>query len=287
VEREARLGDLVTLDVEGTVEGNTVLDNKDTEYQLSPNSAMPVPGFAEQISGMKVGEEIEFTLPFPDDHPNAELSGKECCFKASISEVKEEHLPELDDAFVKSLGQDLETIEQIRERLADNLQAAAEREARNKLENQVIDAVVDLATVEFPAVLVEQEIDRMGREQLMRLGGMNLETYLGYRGMTEEDFRSELRPLAERRVKSSLVLNEVYGAENIEINDAEVDAEVERMVQNAGERSEQIQQMFSSPEARDSVRSELLTRKTIDRLIEIATSEDIEVGEDEVQGETA
>jgi trigger factor len=122
--------------------------------------------------------------------------------------------------------------------------------------------------------MVEHEIDHVINDQLMRMGGMKLETYLGYRGLTEKDFRDELRPIAERRVTNSLVLNKVCEAENIEVSDSEVDAEVERMVQSAGEQSEQMKQIFNSPQTRESLRGELLTSKSIDRLVDIATRKD-------------
>jgi trigger factor len=103
---------------------------------------------------------------------------------------------------------------------------------------------------------------------------MKLETYLGYKGQTEEDFRNELLPTAERRVTNSLVLNKLCEAEKIEVSDAEVDSEVEHMLQSAGEQREQMKQVFNSPQARESLRGELLTHKTIDRLVEIATRKD-------------
>jgi trigger factor len=130
VEREARFGDMVALDVMGTVEGNTVLDRKGSTYHITEGSTAPVPGFAEQLVDMKAGEEKQFTLSFPKDHSTKELAGKDCLFKASVSEIKEAHLPELNDEFVKGLNENLETVDQLRERIASNLQAAAERETR-------------------------------------------------------------------------------------------------------------------------------------------------------------
>jgi len=273
VEREARVGDMVALDVAGTIEGNTVLEKKGTMYRITEGSVMPVPGFAAQLVGMKIGEEKEVTLPFAADHPAKELAGKDCLFKVSISEVKEERLPELDDEFVKSLNEDLETVAQLRERMASSLRTVAEREARGKLESQAIEAVASLSKVEFPAVLLEQEVDHMAKEQLMRMGGMNLEAYLGYRGVTEDDFRNELRPLAARKITSSLVLNKVYEAEKIEVSESDIDAEVERVLQSAEAQGDQMRGFFESQQARDSLRGEILTRKTIDCLVKIATGE--------------
>jgi len=273
VDRPAGPNDMVTLSVKGTVDGEVVLDNQDTTYRITLGSAMPAPGFAEALVDMKAGDQKEFTSAFVEDHPTKEVAGKDCRFEVSISEIKQENLPELDDEFVKSLNEEgIETVDQLRERMFTNLQTVAEREAKSKLEGEAIEAAVGVSKVEFPAVLVEQEVDRMANEQLMRMGGMNLQTYLGYRGCTEEDFRDELRPVAEKKIATSLVLNKVFEAENIEVSDADIDAEVERMLQNAGERGEQMKEFFKSPQARESVKGELLTRKTIDRLVEIATS---------------
>ncbi|MDD5095848.1 MAG: trigger factor, partial [Dehalococcoidia bacterium] len=277
VEREARLGDMVALDVTATTEGNTVLEKNGTTYRITEGSVSPVPGFAEKLVEMNAGEEKEFTLPFPEDYPSTELAGKDCLFKVSISEIKEERLPELNDEFVKSLNQDLETLEQLRERMANNLKAVAEREMRGKLESQAIEAAIGVSKVEFPEALVEHEVNRMGNDQLMRMGGITLEAYLGYRGVTEDEFRNELRPMAEKRVRNSLVLSAICEAEKIEVTDSDVDTEVERMLQDVREhgdqedQSAQMREWFSSPQARESLRGELLTRKTIDRLVEIAT----------------
>lgn len=278
VEREVRFGDMVVMDVQGTVEGNTMFDNKATGYRVVAGSPLPIPGFSGQLVDMKAGDEKEFTLPFPPDYSSKELAGKDCQIKVKISEVKEERLPELTDEFVKGLKQELETVDQLRERIANNLRTAAERESRAKLESQAIEEAVKLATLEFPTVLVEQEMNRMAHDQLMRLGGMKLETYLGYRGLTEEAFQNELRPLAEKKVTSALVLGKIFEAEKIEVSDDEVNAEVERMVQSAGDQAEQMREVLGSPQARSTVRQDLLTGKTIDRLVEIVTGK---VGEPE------
>ncbi|MDY6911362.1 MAG: trigger factor [Chloroflexota bacterium] len=273
-EHEARLGDMVSLNIVGKVGDDTILENEGASYQITEGSSMPVPGFAEQLVGLKIEEEKEFTLPFQEDHPTPELAGKDCQFKVSISEVKEEHLPDLDDEFVKSLGQDIETAEQLREKMSAELKITMEQESKAKLENQVIKGVVEISSIEFPDIFVEQEIDRMVNDQMSRLGGMNIETFLGYRGITMSDFRNELRPMAVNGVSSSLVLNRVFEVENIEITNEEIDAEIERILGGLESDSEQMQQVFRSPEARDSIRGQLLTQKTISTLVAIATGDE-------------
>ncbi|MCL0103212.1 trigger factor [Dehalococcoidia bacterium] len=272
VEREARLGDLVGLYVEGSIEGKILLDKESEWYHLSADSTAPVPGFAGQVVGMKAGDEKEFALPFPEDHANPELAGKDCLFKVSISEVKEEHLPELNDEFAKSLEQDVETMDQLREKIAGSLKAAADSDARNKLERQVVEAVVGQADLEFPAVLVEREVDRMVHQQMMALGGLDIDEYLKLRNLTREQYRDQLRPVVEKRVANALVLKKVAEEEKMEVSDSEVDAEVGRRVENAGEDGKRVQEALSSPEARESLRDDLLARKAIDLLVRIATT---------------
>jgi trigger factor len=263
VEREVRLDDLVTISVEGHVEDKVVLSVKEQLYYLSANQSFPAPGFAQKLQGMVKGEEREFGLTLPSDYPNTEFAGKECLFKVSISEIKGEKLPELDDEFAKSLGQGVESVEQLRERLATELETKAKAAASRKLEEEIMDAVSGLSHIEYPSILVEQELERILAEQGERLK---------LSGKTEEEFRSELRPLAEKVVVRSLVLSKVRELENVEISDAEIDAEVERLAQSTGQNAEQVRSLFSSPQGREVLRSRLLTTKTIERLVSIATA---------------
>ncbi len=272
VEREAQYNDVVTVDINAVVEDKTVLEREGDSFRLVEGSDVPTLGFVDQIVGMSAGDEKEFTLPFPDDHPNEELVGKDCDFKVSVSAVKEETLPEPDDEFAKTLGQEIETIEQLRVKLDENMKASAERDNRLKLENDAIDAVVEISTIEFPAILIEHQVDQMIDEQMMRMGGIKLEDFLRYRGATEEDLRIDMRPAAQKRVIGSLVLNKIHEAEDITIDDVSVDTEIDRIVEEAGDQGEMARQMFGTTEAKDSIRGRLLTEKTINTLIGIATS---------------
>ncbi len=292
VEREVEFADVVTIDIKATVEDETVLDREGESFKVS-RDLEPAPGFAEQLAGMNAGDEKEFTLTFPDDHPNEELAGKECHYEVSISAVKVEILPEMDDEFAKSLGKEVETVEQLREKLTENMQASAERESRNKLESDVMEAVIDQSKIEFPPLFTEQEIERLASEQMMRMGGIQLDDFLKYRGITREEFSDELRPTAEKRVRGSLVLGKVKEAESIEVADEEIDAEIEQTLQDMGEQGEQLREMFNTPQGRESVRDRLLTRKTLDSLIESTTVGDAEPTDEtpdqspEAQEETA
>ena len=233
-----------------------------------------MPGFAEQIAGMEKEAEKEFKLKLPSDYAKNELAGKEPSFKVKVVEVKQEILPELDDDFVTQVDPDLNTLDELKERLKTNLRLRAEEKARIDFEEKVIEAVVGLAKVEFPPIMEELEIDRLINQQMQRwqMSGQGLEEYLKSINRTEEELREELRPLAAKRVTRSLVLEKVAKEEKIEVNDAEIDAEIEKMIENTKDANkEQLQKFWDSPQARQSVAQFLTTQKTVQQLIFIAS----------------
>ena len=269
MERPAKSGDLLAIDVEGTVEGEVVINEKEGWYQLSPDLPNALPGFAEQLEGAEKGEERVFTLTLPAEQ--GESGGKECSFKVLVNEIKEKKLAELDDDFAKSLGQGLETLDSVKEKIAADLRSRKEMEAKNNLEEKAIKALVDLARAEFPDIMVQNEIDHLMSEQERHFGDRHgLEDYLNRLKKTQEEFRNELRPMAERIVLRSLVLQRFAELEGIEVSAADIDAEVENMMQYASD--EGVRRLFDSSSARESLRRNLFIRKAIDRLAEIATA---------------
>jgi len=272
VERPVSFDDLVTLDIESQVEGKPLINQQGVQYQVLQNQPLPVPGFAGQLSGMKSGEEKQFKLQLPEDYPTAELAGKEALFKVKVSEVKQLRLPKLDNEFARLVDPQFKTLASLRKQLTNNLRLRAEQKAREEFEERTIDAVVDLSQVEFPPVLVKTEIDRLMDQQArwLQASGRGLEEYLGRINKTEEELREELRPLATKRVSRSLVLGRVAEEEKIEVSDAEIDAELEKLVQDAAENKEEMEKRLDSPQVRGSVEQLLATRKTIQRLVEIA-----------------
>ncbi|MCK4368585.1 MAG: trigger factor [Dehalococcoidales bacterium] len=272
VERPADFDDLVALDIESHIEEKPFINQQGVQYQILHDQPLPVPGFAEQLSGMKGGEEKEFKLKLPEDYSRAELAGKEARFKVRVSEIKQQRLPELDDEFASLVNPDLKTLDSLRERISANLRLMAEEKAKREFEERVVEAVVDSSQVEFPPVLVEMEIARLFDQQARQLQTSNigLEEYLGRVGKTEEELREELRPLAIKRVTSSLVLGRTAEEEKIEVSDAEINAELENMVQSVTGNKDEVKKRLDSPQARDSIGQLLATRKTIQRLVEIA-----------------
>ena len=275
VERPLHYGDLAIIDIRGSLAEDQFLDEKGAQYRVVQGSSSPLPGFAEQLEGMKKGEEKEFSLSYPADYKVSELAGKECLFDVKIIEIKEEHLPELNDEFSKGLGEGFETLNALRERVTNNLKTSAEKETKRRFEQKVMDAVVGLSHVEFPPILVEREIDRFLDERVRYFGTgqRGLEGYLKAIGKTEEEARNGLRPPATKRVAQSLILDKVVEGEKIEASEEEINNEIGSMVKEAGEKASELQNLFNSPQARESVEELLLRQKALQRLVEIAASE--------------
>ena len=278
VERVVDFEDLVVLDVESSIEDKPFINQKEVQYQVLRDYSFPAPGFAEQLVGMKKGEDKEFKLQFPSDYPRGELAGKEVSFKARVTEVKQRILPELNDAFAGEINPELKTLASLREKVSTDLKLRAEEKARIDFEERVIDAVIDLAELEFPPILVESEIDQLLREQSRRLqmGGKELEDYLRSVKKTEKELREELRPLATKRVTRSLVLGRVAEEEKVEANDSEIDTEIENIIKDVAENKDKLQKSLNTPQMRESIREVLLTRKTVQRLVEIAKTSTVE-----------
>jgi len=278
VERETGFNDLVVFDIESTVEGKPYINQPGAQYQLLKDYPAPLPGFAEQMVGLARDGVKEFKLPIPDEYPDSELSGKEASFKVTVSEVKQENLPEPDDEFAKGIDPKFETMDSMREQIADNLKLRAEEKVRLEFEERVIDTAAEQAEVTFPPVLIEVEIDHLFDHQLRqwRESGQGMEEYLASVNKTEAEVRDELRPAATKRVTRSLVLNQISEAEKIEASGPEIDDEVEETAKGVAEdKQDEFKKMLNTPQSRDSIKQYLIRRKTVERLVAIAKGLDL------------
>ena len=273
VDRPVQFDDIVTIDVEGERDGEPFPIRKDVVYDVTKEARLPLPGFAEKLEGMNKGEEKSFVLSYPPDYEMQELAGKDHAFKVTAKEIKEKTLPEIDDEFAKSLGK--EDVASLREQITSNLKARAEDRARVELEQKAVDAAVELSEVEYPPVLVDREIDRLLNDEARHFaeGIAGMENYLKTINKTLEGHVEELRPVASRRVVRSLVLGKIAETEKVKVDDSEIDVEIEKMVKDADKQAEEARRFFSLPEARESIKQFLLGRKTVDRLVEIATEQ--------------
>jgi trigger factor len=267
VDRPVELGDSVVMDIWSNTDGQPFINQKGLQYQALKD--VPFPGFGDQIVGMKKDEEKEFKLQLPADYPRSELAGKEPQFKVRVNEIKQEILPELNDDFAKQVNPEVKDLAELREKILAELKARAEERARIEFEDKVIDAVAAQAQVEFPPVLVENEVHRL-IDQRFR-GEQELEAYLKSINKTEKQLHEELHPIATQRVTRSLVLGQVVEDEKIEVSQAEIDADAKRLVDGTTENNkDKMEKFLATPEARESMEQSLLTRKTIERLVDIA-----------------
>ncbi|MBI4496494.1 MAG: trigger factor [Chloroflexi bacterium] len=277
VERPVQLDDLVTLDVQSTVEGRPFVNDKGISYPVVQGFAFPLPGFADQLVGAELGVPKEFTLTLPEDAAQADLAGKPVAFTVTVQEIKAKKLPELNDEFAKGVGEGYESLEALRAWLRDQLREDKERENRRELEDRVVQAVTDQATLEYPDVLVEHEVDHLLEDVIPPSISNNqarLEEYLHAIGKTREELREERRPNAAQRVERSLVLSKLAEQEQITVSDEEVAAEVVRIVSTAGAQAERMRELLSSQAGQESITRMLRTRKTLERLIDLTAAPD-------------
>ncbi|MFC1981977.1 trigger factor [Chloroflexota bacterium] len=269
VERPVEFGDLLVLNIDSKVEGEPFINREGIQYQALKDLSFPVQGFTEQLVGTKKDDEKEFKLQFPSDYPRAEMVGKEAEFKVKITEVKQEILPELNDELAKEINPDFKTLDSLRKEISSGLKYRAEEESAADFEEQVIDAVVDLAKVEFPSILVEAEINQI-LNQRFRGGNQELEEYLKDINKTGEELHEELHPVATKRVTRALVLGKVAEEKKIEVSDSEIDGEIQNMIKNTTEDKDKLEKVLNMPQSRQSIEQVLLTRKTLQHLVDIA-----------------
>jgi trigger factor len=269
VDRPARWGDIVRLDVRGLVDGRPVLTEEDIEVQLREGQELLVPGLAHHIIGLRKGEERTFTLTIPQDWPRRSIAGRQASFTVRIHEVKEEELPPLDDDFARQVGEGFPTLEALRRRLEEDIRQQKEEEASRRRREQAVDLLVESAPVlRFPPVLLEEEIERLLEEEARALG-RDVDRYIQEMRRSPAQRRQELEERARRRLCRSLALSRLAELENIQVTTEEVTAEIERLT--AGPHGAQLRPILQSPRGMESVRRSLLTRKTIDRLMEIVS----------------
>lgn len=230
VERPAQDGDTVLLDYSGFV-GDAQFEGGTAERQeLTLGSGMFIPGFEEQLVGATPGEKRDVTVTFPAEYHAEELAGKEAVFHCLVHEIKEEQLPELDDEFAKDVSEH-DTLEELKQATKERLETYAKSSAENQMKDAAILKVVEANEVEIPRAMVDDEIDRMANEldQQLRYQGMGLNQYLQFVGKDAATFREELRPEAEKAVKTRIVLMGIVNAENITVTDEEREEELKHM----------------------------------------------------------
>ena len=290
VQRPVAFGDLVTLNLRGTIAGEEVANENGVDYIPQLDNNFPVPGFSVYIEGMSEGQDKEFTLPLPEENiPESSTIG-EFHFSVHVIAVKEKQLPELDDEFAKGVLEGFESLEALSEHIRQRLTEDAEAAAQEELERNTLEEVKKLATIQASELVYQREMEsiREDHERSLRNQRLDMDTYLRYIGQTEEEWEERLRPQAEDRLATLLVLRKLAEQEEVEVEPAEVDEEIDRMTESTSDEvSENLRRMLNSESSRESIRSRLVNRKVMARLVEIVKGDappDAPDAPDDVEG---
>lgn len=249
-------GDQVTIDFVGKKDGEPFEGGSGENYPLELGSNTFIPGFEEQLVGVKTDDVKDVTVTFPEDYQAADLAGKEAVFTVTVHDIKYKDRPEVNDELIAQLKRDgVETVEKFKEVTKEDLTKERERAADEKFTNDLMETISDNATVEIPAVMIENEVDNLYRDftNRMQQSGFTAEQYFAATGQTEADLKATMRPDAQRRVKGSLVLDAVIKAENIEISDEDVEKEYTEMSTLYNMDAEQIKKLLPAENIKDDL----------------------------------
>ena len=236
-------GNITIIDFEGFADGEAFDGGKAENYELEIGSGAFIPGFEEQIIGMKVGDEKDIVVKFPEDYHAKELAGKDATFKVKLHEIKKKELPELDDEFAKDVSE-FDTLEELKKSIKERLEKLNKQKEDAEKRDAVINAIVENLEVEIPSGMIEVEIDNMiaDMEQRMSYQGLRLEQYLKMLNKTVEQLRTEYEPVAINSIKSRLALEKVIENEKIDATDEEINNKIEEMAKNYGKKPEELQE---------------------------------------------
>jgi trigger factor len=269
-DRGAEKGDLVAVSFRGTIDGEPFDGGTADRLPLILGEDRMIPGWEEELVGMRVEETRDFDLPFPDDYRVETLAGKAAHFSVTLTDLRERVLPELDDEFAASVGEG-QTVDELRAEIRDALGRRAEAEARHQFGDRIIDYATSNATVELPEVMVANEVEIMRDELRGRLAEqrIGIDRYLELARQSPEELMAELREPASRRVKTLLVLSAIAEKEGIDAADAEIDAEVERQLAIYPDEP-RLREYLTSRRGRSYLRMTLRNRTLVDSLIDRA-----------------
>ena len=257
-------GDTAVIDYEGFKDGVAFEGGKAENYSLEIGSHSFIPGFEEGLVGMTAGEEKEINLTFPKEYHAADLAGAEVVFKVKVYEIKAKVLPEIDDELAKDVNiEGVETLEQLQEKIKDQIRTMKKAEAENKFNEEVIKAVVANNTIDVPDAMVDSEVMNIINEinQNLSQQGLNIELYTKMTGKTMDDIKADVRDQAEERVKLNLILDEIVKAENIEVTDAEMEDEMKEIATYYNMPLEEVKKVLGGQEY--VVKSDLTHRKAL------------------------
>lgn len=269
-DKEVEDGDQTTIDFEGFVDGVAFEGGKGEDYPLTIGSHSFIDTFEEQLIGKKVGEEVEVNVTFPEDYQAEELAGKPAMFKVTIKEIKVKEYPELDDDFAQDVSE-FDTLEEYKADIKKNLEEKKAQDAEAEKESKVIEAIVNDAEMDIPEKMIEAQAQQMVEEfaQNIAMQGISFEQYLQFTGATVDQLMEQVKPQAQARVESSLVLEAVVKAENIEATDEEFDKEIADMAEKYQMEKEKVEELLSDKD-KENLKGDICARKAAKLVVEAA-----------------
>lgn len=269
-ERAVKDGDMTVIDFEGFVDGKAFEGGKGENYPLTIGSHSFIDTFEDQIIGMNIGDEKEINVTFPEEYHAEELKGKPATFKVKVNEIKEKQFPELDDDFAQDVS-DFDTMDAYKESLVSQLKERKANEAKVKKEDEAMEKIIEAAKMDIPEAMINTQVNRMAEDFARRLQqqGLSIEQYFQYTGMTAEKIIDDMKPEALTRIKSRLVLEAIVKAENIEVSDDEVNAELQKMADMYKMELDKVKELMGEAEMKQ-VKEDLAVQKAVDLIVDTA-----------------
>ncbi len=263
-DRPVQDGDVVVLDFEGFMDGVAFEGGKGENHSLTIGSGAFIPGFEDQLIGAEIDKEVEVNVTFPENYQEASLAGKPAVFQCTVKEIKEKQLPDLDDEFASEVSE-YDTLEEYRESVRKYIEERKEEDAKKAKEEKVVDAIIEGAQMDIPEAMITTQQRQMADEfaQRIRMQGISIEQYFQVTGLTRAAFMEQMKPQAESRIKSRLVLEAVAKAENIEASEEEYQAEIKKMAEDYQMEEAELVEMLGEFEKK-SIREDINIRKAVD-----------------------
>lgn len=263
-EGEVEEGDTAVIDYEGFMDGVAFEGGKDENHHLVIGSGQFIPGFEDQVKGMKANEEKDIVVTFPEDYQASDLAGKEATFKVVVHEIQYRTLPEIDDELAKDAGIDgVETLEDLKTNIQTRLQNQRETEAEDKYTNELYEKVIENTPIDVPAVMIDNEVNAMLEEVKRNITsqGLDFDTFTKLTGQDENAIREELRPQADSRVRFNLILEAIAKQEELTVSDEELEEEFKQIAQSYGREVDEMKKMLSG--VTDSISHDIMMRKAV------------------------
>ena len=267
-DRAVETGDTTIIDFEGFVGDVAFEGGKAENYELEIGSGRFIPGFEEQIVGMKLEEDKDIKVTFPEEYPSKDLAGKEAIFKIKLHEIKKKELPEINDEFAKDASE-FDTLADWKKSIKEKKEKENASRAKYEMEEKAIEAVTANATIDIPSGMIETQLDNMENDISSRLAyqGMNLDQYLQMIGKTKQEFRDENKEQAEKQVKTNLVLEAIIKDAKIEVTEEEIGSKIKEMADAYGKKEEEVKE---NPQLKKYVEENMKTEKVIQYIVDNA-----------------